>query len=69
MDAYFPPLSGVEVLAEIGSFYVSSAFTLAVSVIGKKVKAQDWNSLPIGKGQDYPTLSLSLSSQTVDSFV
>ncbi|XP_062342680.1 antizyme inhibitor 1-like [Osmerus eperlanus] len=47
LDAYFPPLSGVEVLAEAGSFYVSSAFTLAVSVIGKKVKAQDWNSLPI----------------------
>lgn len=47
LDTYFPPLSGVEVMAEAGSFYVSSAFTLAVNVIGKKIMVQDWNSLPI----------------------
>lgn len=46
LDAYFPPLSGVQVIAQPGSFYVASAFTLAVSLIGKKVVARDWGSLP-----------------------
>lgn len=46
MDAYFPPLSGVQVIAEPGSYYVGSVFSLAVNVIGKKVMARNWNSLP-----------------------
>uniref|UniRef100_A0A3Q2YC70 Antizyme inhibitor 1b n=1 Tax=Hippocampus comes TaxID=109280 RepID=A0A3Q2YC70_HIPCM len=37
LEAYFPPLSGVRVLAQPGSFYVASAFTLAVNVIAKEV--------------------------------
>ncbi|XP_024250968.1 antizyme inhibitor 1b [Oncorhynchus tshawytscha] len=45
LDAYFPTLSGVQVIAQPGSYYVSSAFTLAVNVIGKKVVARDWNGL------------------------
>lgn len=37
LDVYFPPLSGVAVVAELGSYYVSSSFTLAVNIIGKQV--------------------------------
>ncbi|KAK6324308.1 hypothetical protein J4Q44_G00066470 [Coregonus suidteri] len=43
LDASFPALSGVQVIAQPGSYYVSSAFTLAVNVIGKKVVARDWS--------------------------
>lgn len=49
LDAYFPPLSGVQVLAQPGTFYVASAFTLAVSVIGRKVVTRHWDSLAQGK--------------------
>lgn len=45
LDAYFSPLSGVQVLAQPGSFYVASAFSLAVNVIGKKVVTHHWDSL------------------------
>lgn len=46
LDAYFPALSGVTVIAEPGNFFVSSAFTLAVNLIGKKVLSRNWNGLP-----------------------
>lgn len=45
LDAYFPPLSGVQVLAQPGSFYVASAFSLAVNVIAKKVVTCHWDRL------------------------
>lgn len=41
MDLYFPPSTGVSIIAEPGSFFVSSAFTLAVNVISKEVVARD----------------------------
>uniref|UniRef100_A0A8C6TNK9 Antizyme inhibitor 1b n=1 Tax=Neogobius melanostomus TaxID=47308 RepID=A0A8C6TNK9_9GOBI len=43
LDAYFPPLSGVQVLAEPGGFYVASAFSLAVNIIGKKLATCPWD--------------------------
>ncbi|KAM4631406.1 antizyme inhibitor 1b [Polymixia lowei] len=49
LDAYFPPLSGVQVLAQPGSFYVASAFSLAVNVIGKKVLTHHWDRLTHGE--------------------
>ncbi len=49
LDAYFSPLSGVHVLAQPGNFYVASAFSLAVNVIGKKVVTRQWDSL--GQGE------------------
>ncbi|KAK5856846.1 hypothetical protein PBY51_008413 [Eleginops maclovinus] len=36
LDKFFPPDCGVRIIAEPGRFYVESAFTLAVNVIGKK---------------------------------
>lgn len=41
VDLYFPPSSGVCIIAEPGSFFVSSAFTLAVNVISKEMVAHD----------------------------
>ncbi|CAI5663362.1 antizyme inhibitor 1 isoform X1 [Oreochromis niloticus] len=41
VDLYFPPSSGVSIIAEPGNFFVSSAFTLAVNVISKEVVARD----------------------------
>lgn len=49
LDAYFSPLSGVQVLAQPGCFYVASAFNLAVNVIGKKVVTRHWDSLTQGE--------------------
>ncbi|XP_028282004.1 antizyme inhibitor 1-like isoform X2 [Parambassis ranga] len=41
VDLYFPPSTGVSIIAEPGSFFVSSAFTLAVNVISKEAVARD----------------------------
>ncbi|KAL6456868.1 hypothetical protein MHYP_G00338310 [Metynnis hypsauchen] len=53
LEAYFPVTSGVRVIAEPGTFYVSSSFTLAVNVIGKKVVASDLH----GESKTEPTLN------------
>lgn len=37
LDKYFPPDSGVRIIAEPGRYYVASAFTLAVNIIAKKI--------------------------------
>ncbi|CAI5690675.1 antizyme inhibitor 1b [Oreochromis niloticus] len=52
LDAYFPQLSGVQVLAQPGSFYVASAFSLAVNVIGKKVVTRHWDTLAQGENNE-----------------
>ncbi|XP_074832211.1 antizyme inhibitor 2 [Carettochelys insculpta] len=36
LDSYFPEGCGVEIIAKPGRYYVASAFTLAVNVIGKQ---------------------------------
>lgn len=52
LDAYFPPLSGVQVLAEPGSFYVASTFSLAVNIIGKKLVTCNWDGLAQGENSE-----------------
>lgn len=49
VDLYFPPSTGVSIIAEPGSFYVSSAFTLAVNIISKEVVARDSQDQAHGK--------------------
>lgn len=51
VDLYFPPSTGVSIIAEPGSFFVSSAFTLAVNIISKEVLARD------RQGQEHDDLS------------
>uniref|UniRef100_A0AC11C3R3 Antizyme inhibitor 2 n=1 Tax=Ovis aries TaxID=9940 RepID=A0AC11C3R3_SHEEP len=36
LDLYFPEGCGVDILAKLGRYYVTSAFTLAISIIAKK---------------------------------
>ena len=36
LDRYFPEHMGVRIIAEPGRYYVNSAFTLAVNIIGKR---------------------------------
>ncbi|OCT77066.1 hypothetical protein XELAEV_18032261mg [Xenopus laevis] len=49
LDVYFPEGSGTRIIAEPGSFYVSSAFTLAVNVIAKEVTEQHQHLSSAGK--------------------
>lgn len=37
LDVYFPEGSGIKIISGPGSYYVSSAFTLAVNIIAKRV--------------------------------
>lgn len=46
LDSYFPEECGVNVIAEPGCYYVSSAFTLAVNIIAKKAAQYDKPLLP-----------------------
>ncbi|XP_072316525.1 antizyme inhibitor 1-like [Eucyclogobius newberryi] len=39
VELYFPPSSGVSLIAEPGSYFVSSAFTLAVNIISREMIA------------------------------
>ena len=41
MQLYFPASTGVSLVAEPGAFFVSSAFTLAVSIVAKEVVSRD----------------------------
>lgn len=41
VELYFPSSTGVSVIAEPGSYFVSSAFTLAVNIISRKMVARD----------------------------
>lgn len=49
VDLYFPPSTGVSVIAEPGSFFVSSAFSLAVNIISKEVVARDYQDQEEGE--------------------
>ncbi|XP_034027844.1 ornithine decarboxylase-like [Thalassophryne amazonica] len=46
LDEFFPSKSGVQIIAEPGRYFVDTAFTLAVTVIAKKVTVKE------GDGED-----------------
>lgn len=48
-------MSGVRVIAEPGTFYVSSSFTLVVNVLGKKLVAKDLHGEPKGESFNMAT--------------
>ncbi|KAJ8333062.1 hypothetical protein SKAU_G00419580 [Synaphobranchus kaupii] len=48
LDKYFPADSGVRVIAEPGRYYPTSAYTLAVNIISKKVVLEPVKKLPLG---------------------
>lgn len=48
VDLYFPS-TGVSIIAEPGSFFVSSAFSFAVNIISKEVVARDFQDQAHGE--------------------
>lgn len=59
LDDQFPPSSGVKILAEPGQFFVTSAYTLLLKVVGKRKR----NLLIDGKVQEYQEVFLSESKR------
>ncbi|XP_077023523.1 antizyme inhibitor 1 isoform X3 [Tamandua tetradactyla] len=69
LDIYFPEGSGIKIISEPGSYYVSSAFTLAVNIIAKKVVENDKFSSGVGKnGSDEPAFIYYMNDGVYGSF-
>ncbi|XP_053571236.1 antizyme inhibitor 1 [Bombina bombina] len=69
LGAYFPEESGIRVIAEPGSYYVSSAFTLAVNIIAKKVVEHDQHLPSGGKhNSDTPAFIYCMNDGVYGSF-
>ncbi|MGH0133672.1 UNVERIFIED_CONTAM: hypothetical protein FKN15_056434 [Acipenser sinensis] len=68
LDIYFPPESGVSVIAEPGSYYVASSFTLAVNIIAKKVVARDQNKELEPSPNDEPAYMYYMNDGVYGSF-
>ncbi|NXA33629.1 AZIN1 inhibitor, partial [Eudromia elegans] len=69
LDVYFPKESGVNVIAEPGCYYVSSAFTLAVNIIAKKTEGD--KLVPSGVEQtrdDEPVFTYYINDGVYGSF-
>ncbi|KAL2767056.1 antizyme inhibitor 1 isoform 2, partial [Daubentonia madagascariensis] len=69
LDIYFPEGSGIKIISEPGSYYVSSAFTLAVNIIAKKVVENDKFSSGVEKtGSDEPAFMYYMNDGVYGSF-
>lgn len=70
LDAYFPQSTGVSVIAEPGAYYVSAAFSLAVSIISKKTASQDArnHAQDTLSGNDEPEFTYCLNDSVFGSF-
>ncbi|XP_053467565.1 antizyme inhibitor 1a isoform X1 [Ictalurus furcatus] len=70
LDVYFPQSTGVSVIAEPGAYYVSAAFSLAVSIISKKMAAQDakHHAHDALSGNDEPEFTYCLNDGVFGSF-
>ncbi|XP_037695427.1 LOW QUALITY PROTEIN: antizyme inhibitor 1-like [Choloepus didactylus] len=68
-DIYFPEGSGFKIISESGSYYVCSAFTLAVNIIAKEVVENDKFSSGVGKnGSDDPACMYHVNEGDYGSF-
>uniref|UniRef100_A0A8C5K9A6 Orn/DAP/Arg decarboxylase 2 N-terminal domain-containing protein n=1 Tax=Jaculus jaculus TaxID=51337 RepID=A0A8C5K9A6_JACJA len=69
LDIYFPEGSGIKIISEPGSYFVSSAFTLAVNIIAKKVVKNDKFSSGVEKTEsDEPAFVYYMNDGTYGSF-
>ncbi|KAM6171738.1 antizyme inhibitor 1 isoform 1-T2 [Erethizon dorsatum] len=69
LDVYFPEGSGIKIISEPGSYYVSSAFTLAVNIIAKKVVENEKFSSGVGKTRsDEPAFVYYMNDGVYGSF-
>nr|XP_045004530.1 antizyme inhibitor 2 isoform X1 [Jaculus jaculus] len=60
LDLYFPEGCGVDILAELGRYYVTSAFTVAVSIVAKKEVLPDQPSREEESGSTPKTIEYHL---------
>ncbi|XP_060679234.1 antizyme inhibitor 1-like [Hemiscyllium ocellatum] len=71
LDIYFPSESGIKIIAEPGSYYVNSAFTLAVNIVAKKAVArdsQDQSGVVVSSVNDEPFFIYYISDGVYGSF-
>lgn len=68
VDLYFPPSTGVSIIAEPGSYFVSSAFTLAVNIISKEVLARDFQAHDDPSPNDEPEFQYYMNEGVYGSF-
>lgn len=68
VELYFPPSTGVSIIAEPGSFFVSSAFTLAVNIISKEVVARDVQAHDDPSPNDEPEFQYYMNEGVYGSF-
>lgn len=68
LDVYFSEGSGIKIISEPGSYYVSSAFTLAVNIIAKKVVENDKFSSGDKTGSDEPVFVYYMNDGVYGSF-
>uniref|UniRef100_A0A8C5KX51 Antizyme inhibitor 1-like n=1 Tax=Jaculus jaculus TaxID=51337 RepID=A0A8C5KX51_JACJA len=69
LDIYFPEGSGIKIISEPGSYFVSSAFTLAVNIIAKKVAENNKFSSGVEKtGSDEPVFMYYMNDGVYGSF-
>ncbi|KAK2503273.1 hypothetical protein MC885_020261 [Smutsia gigantea] len=69
LDVYFPEGSGIKIISEPGSYYVSSAFTLAVNIIAKKAVENDkFSSGGEKTGSDEPAFMYYMNDGVYGSF-
>lgn len=67
VDLYFPPSTGVSIIAEPGNYFVSSAFTLATNIISKEVVARDRQDQAHGQSHDVNFRHIKANLLTVNS--
>ncbi|XP_033836496.1 antizyme inhibitor 1-like [Periophthalmus magnuspinnatus] len=68
VELYFPPSSGVSLIAEPGSYFVSSAFTLAVNIISRELVARDQQDHDDPSPNDEPAFKYYLSEGVYGPF-
>jgi ornithine decarboxylase len=55
LDDYFPAESGVTIIAEVGRFFVQSAFTLVTKVMDRAVVTEDFDGVSMANDYDQET--------------
>ncbi|XP_051879665.1 antizyme inhibitor 1-like [Pristis pectinata] len=69
LEIYFPPESDTKIIAEPGSYYVNSAFTLAVNIVAKKTIARDsQDQSEVSSMNDEPFFMYYISDGVYGSF-
>lgn len=70
LEIYFPSENGIKIIAEPGSYYVNSAFTLAVNIVAKKALARDsQDESEVSSMNDEPFFMYYISDGVYGSFV